>query len=136
MGLDHVTNSVPGGSHREILAFGGMLPSRISAQDEERLLNQVKSRIRITSPKDELIRITYQDSDRLRTYKVANKLAAELQSINRYEAQAFSLADEGAQEVVQRIADDKKEHVARLLDLLRRLDVKQREKIERVGPPA
>jgi polysaccharide chain length determinant protein (PEP-CTERM system associated) len=60
---------------REILAFCGMLPSRISAQDEERLLNQVKSRIRITSPKDELIRITYQDSDRLRTYKVANKLA-------------------------------------------------------------
>jgi rubrerythrin len=63
-------------------------------------------------------------------------LAAELQAINRYEAQAFSLADEGAQEVVQRIADDKKEHVARLLDVLRRLDVKQREKIERVGPAA
>jgi rubrerythrin len=63
-------------------------------------------------------------------------LAAELQSINRYEAQAFSLADEGAQEVVQRIADDKKEHVARLLDALRRLDVKQREKIERAGPAA
>ena len=63
-------------------------------------------------------------------------LAEELVSINRYEAQAFSLADEGAQEVVQRIADDKKEHVARLLDLLRRLDVKQREKIERAGPPA
>ena len=37
---------------------------------------------------------------------------------------------------MQRIADDKKEHVARLLDLLRRLDVKQREKIERAGPAA
>ena len=61
-------------------------------------------------------------------------LAAELAAINRYEAQAFSLADERAQEVVQRIADDKKEHVARLLDLLRRLDVKQREKIERLPP--
>jgi hypothetical protein len=35
---------------------------------------------------------------------------------------------------MQRIADDKKEHVARLLDLLRRLDVKQREKIERLPP--
>ena len=58
-------------------------------------------------------------------------LAAELQSINRYEAQAFSLADDGAKEVVQRIADDKKEQLARLLALLRRLDVKQREKLER-----
>ena len=61
-------------------------------------------------------------------------LAHELESINRYEAQAFSLADERAQEAMQRIADDKKEHVARLLDLLRRLDVKQREKIERLPP--
>ncbi len=65
-----------------------------------------------------------------------DNIAAELLAINRYEAQAFSLADERAQEVVQRIADDKKEHVARLLDLLRRLDVKQREKIERAGPGA
>jgi len=63
-----------------------------------------------------------------------DNIAAELLAINRYEAQAFSLADAHAQEVVQRIADDKKEHVARLLDLLRRLDVKQREKIERAGP--
>jgi rubrerythrin len=61
-------------------------------------------------------------------------LAAELQAINRYEAQAFSLADDRAQETMQRIADEKKEHVARLLDLLRRLDVKQREKIERLPP--
>jgi rubrerythrin len=67
---------------------------------------------------------------------VRENLAAELAGINRYEAQAFSLADEHAKEVVQRIADDKKEHVARLLDLLRRLDVKQREKIERTGPLA
>jgi rubrerythrin len=63
-----------------------------------------------------------------------DNIAAELVAINRYEAQAFSLADEHAKEVVQRIADDKKEHVARLLDLLGRLDVKQREKIERAGP--
>jgi rubrerythrin len=65
-----------------------------------------------------------------------DNIAAELLAINRYEAQAFSLADTHAQEVAQRIADDKKEHVARLLDLLRRLDVKQREKIERAGPAA
>jgi rubrerythrin len=57
-------------------------------------------------------------------------LADELLAINRFEEQAFSLSDEEAKEAVQRIVDDKKEHVARLLKLLQKLDVKQREKIE------
>jgi rubrerythrin len=57
-------------------------------------------------------------------------LADELLAINRFEEQAFSLSDEDAKEVVQRIVDDKKDHVARLLKLLQKLDVKQREKIE------
>ena len=58
-------------------------------------------------------------------------LADELLAINRYEEQAFSLSDEDAKEAVQRIVEDKKDHVARLLRLLQKLDVKQREKIER-----
>jgi rubrerythrin len=57
-------------------------------------------------------------------------LADELLAINRFEEQAFSLSDEDAKEAVQRIVDDKKDHVARLLKLLQKLDVKQREKIE------
>ncbi len=59
---------------------------------------------------------------------IRQNLAAELEAINRYEAQAFTLSDEGAKEVMQRIVDDKKEHVSRLWDVLRRLDVKQRER--------
>jgi rubrerythrin len=58
-------------------------------------------------------------------------IADELASINRYEAQAFTLADEEAKEVVQRIVEEEKEHVARLMRLLERLDVKQREALER-----
>jgi rubrerythrin len=57
-------------------------------------------------------------------------LADELLAINRFEEQAFSLSDEDAKEAVQRIVDDKKDHVAQLLKLLQKLDVKQREKIE------
>jgi rubrerythrin len=57
-------------------------------------------------------------------------LADELLALNRFEEQAFSLSDEDAKEAVQRIVDDKKDHVARLLKLLQKLDVKQREKIE------
>lgn len=59
---------------------------------------------------------------------IRQNLASELEAINRYEAQAFTLSDEAAKEVVQRIVDDKKEHVSRLWDVLRRLDVKQRER--------
>jgi hypothetical protein len=58
-------------------------------------------------------------------------LAEELLAINRYEAQMFTLADEEARDVVARVLDDKKEHVAVLLGQLRRLDVKQREKLDR-----
>lgn len=58
-------------------------------------------------------------------------LADELLAINRYEEQAFSLSDEEAKETVQRIVEDKKEHVARLLALLQKLDVKQREALGR-----
>jgi hypothetical protein len=60
-------------------------------------------------------------------------LAEELLAINRYEAQTFSLADEEARDVVARVLDDKKQHVAVLLEQLRRLDVKQREKLDRRG---
>ena len=56
-------------------------------------------------------------------------LAEELLAINRYESQAFSLADEVARDVIARILDDKKQHVAILLAKLGRLDVKQREKL-------
>jgi hypothetical protein len=58
-------------------------------------------------------------------------LAEELLAINRYESQAFTLSDEHAKEVVGRMVEERKEHVARLLRELQRLDVKQREKIER-----
>jgi hypothetical protein len=58
-------------------------------------------------------------------------LAEELLAVNRYEAQTFSLADEDARDVVARILDEKKQHVATLLGQLRRLDPKQAEKLDR-----
>jgi rubrerythrin len=76
------------------------------------------------------VRLTELTAD-LQTLR--ENLAEELLAINRYEEQAFSLSDEDAKEAVNRIAEDKKEHVARLLRLVQRLDVKQREKIERAS---
>lgn len=60
---------------REVLAFAGLLQPKMGAADEERLMNQFKGRIKISSPRDELIRISYSDNDRVRTFKVTNKLA-------------------------------------------------------------
>jgi hypothetical protein len=71
------------------------------------------------------VRLTELQAD-LQTLR--QNLAEELESINRYESQAFTLSDEHAKEVVQRIVDDKKDHVTRLLEVLRKLDVKQRER--------
>ena len=58
-------------------------------------------------------------------------LAEELLAINRYESQTFTLADEQARDAVARVLDEKKQHAAVLLAQLRRLDVKQREKLDR-----
>ena len=56
-------------------------------------------------------------------------LAEELMAINRYEEQAFSLSDEDAKEAVNRIVEPLDE--AEQPGDVQRLDVKQREKIER-----
>ena len=58
-------------------------------------------------------------------------VADELLAINRYEQQTFTLTDEDARETVARILDERKQHVALLLGQLRRLDPKQREKLDR-----
>ena len=58
-------------------------------------------------------------------------IADELLAINRYEQQTFTVTDEEARETLARILDERKQHVALLLGQLRRLDPKQREKLDR-----
>jgi rubrerythrin len=58
-------------------------------------------------------------------------IADELIAINRYEQQTFTLTDEEAREAVARILDERKQHVALLFGQLRRLDPKQRVKLDR-----
>jgi rubrerythrin len=58
-------------------------------------------------------------------------IADELLAINRYEQQTFTLTDEEARETIARVLDERKQHVALLLGQLRRLDPKQREKLDR-----
>ena len=58
-------------------------------------------------------------------------VADELLAINRYEQQTYTLTDEETRETVARVLDERKQHVALLLGQLRRLDPKQREKLDR-----
>jgi rubrerythrin len=74
------------------------------------------------------MRLTELASD---TEALRADIADELLAINRYEQQTFTLTDEEARETVARILDERKQHVALLLGQLRRLDPKQREKLDR-----
>ena len=58
-------------------------------------------------------------------------LAAELLSINQYQEHIESLADEEAIRALAIIRDGKKEHAAKLLKLIQRLDITQAEKLEK-----
>jgi len=62
---------------REILTFGGwLIPNRkIDPRDEEKLIAQLRSRVRIDSIKGEMIKISYRDTDPVRTYQIANRVA-------------------------------------------------------------
>ncbi|HET9932075.1 MAG TPA: hypothetical protein VFQ35_15335 [Polyangiaceae bacterium] len=60
---------------REVATFGGWLDGKQSRADEERVINKVKARIKVDSPRPEMVRISYYDTDPVKAAKVANKLA-------------------------------------------------------------
>lgn len=60
---------------------------------------------------------------------IRDNLAAELKSINEYEAQVEMIDSEEAADAIEQILEDKKVHVARLVKLLRLLDPVQAEKL-------
>ena len=60
---------------------------------------------------------------------IRDDLAAELKSINEYEAQVEMIDSEEAADAIEQILEDKKVHVARLVRLLKLLDPVQAEKL-------
>ena len=61
----------------EILAIGGWVTDGVQpgAADQERMIESIKSRTKIASPRDNLIQITYADSNAERSFKVTQRLA-------------------------------------------------------------
>jgi len=60
-------------------------------------------------------------------------LVGELNAINQYQEHIDALGDEEAKRVLAHIRDEEKEHVAELIEIIRRLDPTQNEKFEEEG---
>lgn len=59
----------------EILQIGGWTQDDPSPIEQDRLMEMIKGRTRVTSPRPNLIEITYRDSDPMRSFKVTDAIA-------------------------------------------------------------
>jgi polysaccharide chain length determinant protein (PEP-CTERM system associated) len=98
---------------RELLVFGGWVQAPPAPQpdalEEAKLFAKLRSRIRIETPSEGIIRISFNDTDPERAYKVANKLA-EIYVRESGEAQerssrdAFEFIDKQVKEYGEKLA--------------------------------
>jgi uncharacterized protein involved in exopolysaccharide biosynthesis len=99
---------------REVLEFGGWLTGKASAQDEERLLRQLRSRLRVENARD-MIRVTYRDSDAKRTFVIASKM---VEILVREAANAKETSSREAYEFIERQVKDYGKELALVHDRL------------------
>jgi len=59
----------------EVLRVGGWLETHPSALAQDKLIEQIKDRTQISNPRENLIQISYVDSEPERSYKVTQRLA-------------------------------------------------------------
>ncbi|MEO8012136.1 MAG: hypothetical protein ABI650_10865, partial [Dokdonella sp.] len=62
---------------KDILEHGGWLADDPSPIMQDRLMEEIKDRTQVTSPRPELVQITYRDSDPHRTFKVTERFAEQ-----------------------------------------------------------
>jgi len=60
---------------QEILETGGWLEDAPTPVEQEKLIEDIRGRTQITAPRENLIQITYHDSDPERTFRVTQRLA-------------------------------------------------------------
>ena len=58
-----------------VLEAGGWMASRPTPVEQERLIEEIQGNTRITAPRENLVEITYSDSDPERTFRVTQRLA-------------------------------------------------------------
>lgn len=57
-----------------VLEAGGWLQEKPSAVEQDKLIEDIRGRTQITAPRENLVQITYSDSDPERTFRVARRL--------------------------------------------------------------
>lgn len=95
---------------QEILKVGGWLDSAPSDLQQDRLIEDIRNRTAITSPRPELVQITYRDNDPVRTFKVTEALASlfikeSLQNKERESREAFEFIDSQVQEYHRKLTE-------------------------------
>ncbi|HEY2728754.1 MAG TPA: hypothetical protein VGK52_02365 [Polyangia bacterium] len=95
---------------RKLAVEAGIMPTRISPQDQEQLLNHFRSRIKIDNKSDEIIRIAYSDTDPKRAARITNLIGKtfidESNTLKAAESrEAFEFIDKRVKEYGQKLTE-------------------------------
>ncbi len=87
----------------DALKTGGWLDDKPTPIEQDRLMEQIKGRIAITSPRPNLIQIAYRDNDAKRTYEVTERLGdmfikESLAAKERESREAYEFIDKQVQD--------------------------------------
>ena len=74
-----------------------------------------------------------EDMEESDLWMLRQDLSEELEAINRYQDHIDTLENEEARQVLEHIRDNAKEHVAKLIKLIEKLDLTQAEKFREEG---
>lgn len=100
---------------REIAAFGGWSRGPMSPAQEERLVLDIKRRIKVETQRDDAVKISYFDSNPVRAFQVTNKLA------EIFIRECTALKEKQSQDAYEFIARRVQEYQDKLSDLHERL---------------
>ncbi|ANB17151.1 XrtA system polysaccharide chain length determinant [Dokdonella koreensis] len=94
----------------EVLTLGGWLSDSPGPIEQERRIEDIKNATRIASPRENLIRISYTDSDPERAFKVAGSMAdlfikESLEAKERESREAYKFVDSQVQEYHAKLTD-------------------------------
>lgn len=93
-----------------ILAAGGWLGDDPSPVEQDRLIEQIQERTAITSPRQDLVNISYRDSDPERTFEVTREMARlfideSLATKERESREAFEFIDNRVREYHRKLTE-------------------------------
>ncbi len=94
----------------QILAVGGWMDEKPSPVVQDRLIEQIRERTRITNARENLVQITYHDNDAQRAFKVAEAMAnllidESLASKERESREAYEFIDKQVSDYHRKLTD-------------------------------